>query len=144
MLHRVHTRRDQLARARHGRVHRHPGPGLVRHSDQPGDGIDPVGGLGVGPGSQVGEVSDHLDPPRPPANLRQRSTNQTGLGHRRAEQVREVTASRSQEPAGRLQDGHSRPGGELQDHPAPRSDVAHQGHPGLCPGDQGRTGRILI
>ncbi len=139
MLHRVHTRRDQLARARHGRVHRHPGTGLVRRSDQPGDGFDPVGGLGVGPGDQVGEVSDHLDPPRPPADLRQ-----TGLGHRRAEQVREVTAGRSQEPAGRLQDGHPRPGGDLQDHPARRSDVAYQGDPGLCPGDQGRTGRILI
>jgi hypothetical protein len=52
--------RDQLTGAGNRQAHRHPGAGVVRCRDDPGDGVGLVGGFGVGPGGQVGEVSDHL------------------------------------------------------------------------------------
>jgi hypothetical protein len=103
MLDRVDTCGHELARARDRRVHRHPGAGFVHGGGKLRNGADRVGGLGAGPGGQVGEVSDHLDPPRAPADLGQRTADQVGLVHRRAEQVGEVAARGSQEPARRLQ-----------------------------------------
>jgi hypothetical protein len=144
MLNGVDPGGDQLARVRHRCVDRHPGPGSVGCGDQLGDGLDRVGGLGVGPGGQVGEVSDHLDPPRPPADFGDRCADQLSLGHRGVEQVREVATRGSQEPAGGLEHGHAGPRSELQGHAAPRPDIADQGDPRLRPGEQvGARGALI-
>ena len=144
MLNGVDPGGGQLARVRHRCVHRHPRPASVGCGDQLGDGLDRIRGLGVGPGGQVGEVSDHLDPPRPPAHFGDRCADQVSLGHRGVEQLRKVAARGSQEPAGRLQHGHVGPGPELEGHAAPRPDIADQGDPRLRPGEQVRARGALI
>jgi len=130
MLDRVDTRGHQVARIRDGRVHRHPGAGLVKRGHKLRDRADRVVGLGVSPGGLTGKVSDHLDPPRAPATLCPCTADQVGLVHRRTEQAGEAAAGGSREPA-RLQ--HRRPGhrADLQRYPARRSRVTHNSDPSL-------------